>query len=240
VLKRLPPSVSYALAFQEMDSLIPPALFEAATKAGRSKPWGTSHALLCAAEEVDAPFAVINADDFYGREAFTAMGVFLSRPNLSEGALIPYRLDKTLSPKGSVTRGVCGIKDGVLVSVDELKAIAQEDAGIFNTAAENTKQALAPDTPVSMNFWGFPPSILPDLHRYFDAFLAASGLEPKSECYLPAFAGQLVKDGRLVIRSLDANSEWFGVTYQEDRAEAVKRIAALTAASVYPEKLWNV
>ncbi|MDR2394363.1 MAG: hypothetical protein LBD93_09465 [Treponema sp.] len=238
VLSRMA-SIRYELCFQELDSLIPPEVFNQAKQAGRTKPWGTSHALLCAAPFIDAPFAVINADDFYGRAAFTVMGTYLASPHLTEGAIVPYWLEKTLSPQGTVTRGVCVIQGGYLESVQELTAIAQEGSRIVNTSGDGAKQELAPDTPVSMNFWGFPPSIFPDLRRYFDAFLTASAGQPKQECYLPMAADWFIKHKLLKIRVLPADAPWFGVTYQEDRRVAMNRIAELTAQGVYPASLWN-
>jgi UTP-glucose-1-phosphate uridylyltransferase len=161
VLARMGSKVKWELAFQDPDSLIPPDIFEAAQKAGRTKPWGTGHALLCAAEKIDAPFTVLNADDFYGREAFAVMCKHLSGPDAAVSAIVPYRLDKTLSPQGTVTRGVCEVKDGYLTCVDELTAIEKapsiegKDGRIFNTAPDGSIRELAPETPVSMNFWGF-------------------------------------------------------------------------------------
>jgi hypothetical protein len=239
VLGRMGSSVPYELAYQELDSLLPPDLKEYAAKTGRTKPWGTAHALLCAAPFIDAPFTIINSDDFYGREAFKAMGAYLSAPDLKEGAIVPYRLEKTLSPKGTVTRGVCVLRDSYLVSVDELKSIEKQGGDIFNTGEDGTRRELAADTPVSMNFWGFPPDCLPHIRVFFDEFCKTSGKEPKSECYIPRAADWLVKKGHLKVKALSANSEWFGVTYQEDRAEAQRRMAELTAAGVYPERLWK-
>jgi dTDP-glucose pyrophosphorylase len=239
VLDRMGSSVTYQLAYQELDSLLPPDLREYAAKTGRTKPWGTAHALLCAAPSIDAPFVIINADDFYGREAFKAMGAYLSAPDLKEGAIVPYRLEKTLSPKGTVTRGVCVVKDSYLVSVDELKSIEKRGDVIFNTREDGTRRELAADTPVSMNFWGFPPACLPRIGDFFAEFCETSGKEPKSECYIPLAADWLIKKGYLKVKALSAESEWFGVTYQEDRAEAQRRMAELTAAGVYPERLWK-
>jgi dTDP-glucose pyrophosphorylase len=239
VLGRMGSSVPYGLAYQELDSLLPPDLKEYAAKTGRTKPWGTAHALLCAAPLIDAPFAVINADDFYGREAFQAMGACLSAPDLKEGAIVPYRLEKTLSPKGTVTRGVCVLKDSYLVSVDELKSIEKQGGLIFNTGEDGTRRELAADTPVSMNCWGFPPGCLPRIGDFFAEFCRNSGKEPKSECYIPLAADWLIRKGYLKVKALSAESEWFGVTYQEDRAEAQRRMAELTAAGVYPARLWG-
>jgi dTDP-glucose pyrophosphorylase len=242
VLKRIGENFPCELAFQERDSLIAPEIFAKARELNRTKPWGTAHALLCAEANIDAPFAVINADDFYGREAFETIGAYLSG-NITEGAIVPYRLEKTLSPMGTVTRGVCEIRDGYLASVNELTAIAREaDGKIYNTVTGGdvgaAKRYLEDATPVSMNFWGFPLSVFADLRRYFDEFLAASAAEPKAECYLPSAADWLIKNGLLKIRSLEADADWFGVTYREDREAAVKRVKEYTAAGLYPEKLW--
>jgi hypothetical protein len=239
VLRRMEGRVHWDLAFQEQDSLIPGDILAESRRINRTKPWGTTHALLCAAEKIDAPFTVLNADDFYGREAFTVMGKYLSTPFPAEAAIVPYALDKTLSPQGTVTRGVCQITDDYLVSVDELLLIEKKDGGIVNTAPDGTVTPLAPDTPVSMNFWGYPPGILPHFKTYFEDFLKTSGAQPKSECYLPKAADWFIKSGIIKIRVLRADSDWFGVTYKEDRAAAVTRIADLTARGVYPEKLWG-
>lgn len=238
VLTRMEGSLTYDLAFQELDSLIPPDIFAEAKKNGRTKPWGTAHALLCAADKIDAPFAAINADDFYGREAFTVMGEFLSSPNLNEGAIVPYKLEPTLSSSGTVARGVCEIKDGYLVSIEELTAIEKKDGVIFNTASDGEKRRLESETPVSMNFLGYPNSILPKFKQYFADFIAASASELKSECYLPKASDWFIKNGYLKMRSLEANAEWFGVTYKEDRETAIKRLEELTAEGEYPAPLW--
>jgi NDP-sugar pyrophosphorylase family protein len=239
VLSRITPAFPCDLAFQELDRIVPPAVFEESRKAGRSKPWGTAHALLCAQELIDAPFAVINADDFYGRESFEALGKYLNA-DISEGAIVPYSLHKTLSPQGTVTRGVCEIDQGLLTSVDELTAIARDaDGKIYNTSADGTKYYLPDDTPVSMNCWGFPVGIFPALRCYFDEFLAEKGKELKSECYLPMAADWFIKSGHLRIRALEADAEWFGVTYKEDREQAVNRIDRLVERGVYPSSLWD-
>jgi hypothetical protein len=237
VLRRIGAFFPCDVAFQELDSLIPETARAAAKQAGRSKPWGTAHALLCAEEHIDAPFAIINADDFYGREAFAALGAYLSKTPVSGGAIVPYALHKTLSPEGSVTRGVCEIRDDYLASVDELTAIAREaDGKIYNGGV--TGRMLPDDTPVSMNCWGFSPSIFPPLRRYFDDFLAVKSGEPKSECYLPMAADWMIREGILRFRPLWADAQWFGVTYREDRENAARRIAELAAAGVYPPALW--
>ena len=244
VLARMGSKVPYELAFQNSDSLIPPDIFAEAQKAGRTKPWGTAHALLCAADKIDAPFTVLNADDFYGREAFAAIGSHLCGPNANEPVIVPYRLEKTLSSQGTVSRGVCAIKDGYLVSIEELTAIAKgEDGRICNTYPDGSTCELAADCPVSMNFWGFPQTILPEFQKYFDAFLKTFAADIpgniKSECYIPGAADEFIKQNIIKIKALQADSDWFGVTYQEDREAAIKELADLTAAGVYPDPLWE-
>jgi dTDP-glucose pyrophosphorylase len=250
VLSRIGSGVNWCLAFQEKDSLIPPDIFKAAMEEGRTKPWGTGHALLCAADKIDAPFTVLNADDFYGREAFDVMCKHLkSSPERVSGervspepCIVPYRLDKTLSPQGTVARGVCAVENGYLVSVDELTAIEKKDGRIFNTAADGTTRDIPPDTPVSMNFWGFPSDVIPHFEKYFSDYLKDFARDIKgkikSECFIPKAADLFIKEGLIKIKALEADSDWFGVTYKEDREAAVKKIADLTKAGVYPESLW--
>jgi hypothetical protein len=242
VLSRMGDSVPYSLAYQELDSLIPPDFFAAAQKKGRTKPWGTCHALLCAEQNIDAPFTIINADDFYGKEPYAVMSAFQKEDNSNtneSGAMVPYRLENTLVATGTVTRGVCIVKDGLLTAVDELKSIEKQNGIIFNTDENGKRRELTADTPVSMNFWGFPLSVFELLHTYFQDFLKTSGMELKSECYIPLAADYLVKNDLLKIRALDGESEWFGVTYREDRAMAVERIERLIAAGTYPAGLWS-
>jgi len=250
VTARMGTKVNWELAFQDPDSLIPKEVYEKAKIHGRTKPWGTAHALLCAADKLDAPFAVINADDFYGRGAFEVLGEYLRGPGAGEPArepardpaLVPYRLDKTLSPQGTVARGLCEIKDGYLVTVEELTAIGEKDGAVYNTNPDGSVRRLAADSPVSMNFWGFPPSILPAFKKYFDDFIktfsADIPAQIKSECFIPKAADYFIKQGIAKIKALKTDSDWFGVTYREDRESAVKKLAELTRAGVYPESLW--
>jgi len=239
ILCRMEGKIKYELAFQELDSLIPPELFAVAKKAGRTKPWGTAHALLCAAELLDAPFAVINADDFYGREAFAAMGKFLAEPDQKDGAIVPYKLEPTLSHIGTVARGVCEVASNYLVSIDELTAIEKKDGVIFNTAPDGSKKELKPYAPVSMNFLGYPDSILTKFREYFNDFISGNSAELKAECYLPKASDWFIKNNFLKMMVLEADSEWFGITYKEDKEAAIKRLAELGAQRVYPEPLWG-
>jgi hypothetical protein len=239
VLSRIQRSFPCETAFQELDSLIPPEVLAESRRVNRTKPWGTTHALLCARDKIDGPFTVINADDFYGREAFEVMAAFLRSPDISEGGIVPYHLEKTLSPQGTVTRGICAIQGDYLVSVDELTAIEKQGGIIFNTAADGSRQEFPPDTPVSMNFWGFPAGIFSPLQRYFEEFLRVPENLPKAECYLPMAADWFVRNRLLKIRALAADSSWFGVTYREDREAAAARIGELTARGIYPASLWT-
>jgi choline kinase len=243
VLARMGSKVQCELAFQNPDSLIPPEIFAKAQKAGRTKPWGTTHALLCAADIIDTPFAVINADDFYGSEAFAVIGKHLCSPGAIEPAIVPYRLEKTLSSQGTVARGVCEVKDGFLVSVEELTAIEEKDGRIINTSPDGSIRELAADCPVSMNFWGFPQAILPEFQKYFEEFLSVFAADIpgqiKSECYIPRAADRFIRQGTVKIKALQANSDWFGVTYREDREIAIQKLADLTSAGVYPPSLWG-
>jgi dTDP-glucose pyrophosphorylase len=242
VLSRLGSKANCELAFQDLDSLIPSDIFAAAQKTGRVKPWGTAHALLCAAKNIDAPFAVINADDFYGREAFAVMGKYLSK-DAENSAIVPYQLENTLSPQGTVARGVCEVKDGFLSGVDELTSIEKKDGRIFNTSPDGSIRELLPETPVSMNFWGFLPDILPEFQKYFDDFLKSfcTDMEKqiKTECFIPKAVDYFIKQEITKVKVLPANSQWFGVTYKEDRADAVKKIDTLVSSGVYPASLWD-
>jgi hypothetical protein len=243
VLARMGSKVNCELAFQDPDSLIPPDIFRAAQEAGRTKPWGTGHALLCATDKLDAPFSVINADDFYGREAFAVMGKYLGGPDSAVPAIVPYRLEKTLSPQGTVARGVCKVEGGSLAGVEELTAIEKKDGRIFNTAPDGSIRELAADTPVSMNFWGFPPNLLPEFKKYFDDFIKSFAADVKgqikSECFIPKAVDYFIKQGIIKVNVLSANSSWFGVTYKEDREAAIKKLEELTSSGIYPDSLWN-
>jgi hypothetical protein len=240
VLARLGNKVPFELAFQEQDSFIPADIAVRAKNAGRTKPWGTVHALLCATDRIDGPFCVINADDFYGRDAYQVMAKYLSNRAGGEGAFVPYRLADTLSELGAVTRGVCVIENGFLSGIEELKSLERGHNGVIvNRFEDGSVREFSGDTPVSMNFWGFPRSILGHVRAYFEDFLAAGGGELKGECYLPLAADSFVKNGIIKIRALEAGCDWFGVTYKEDRAAAAQKIGALTAKGVYPQRLWE-
>jgi hypothetical protein len=226
--------LSVAYAFQQLDDLpggfIPPA--------GRTKPWGTAHAVWCAREAVTAPFAAINADDFYGPDSFRQVGQFLAAvdPSVQPArfAMAGYRLDKTLSDHGTVARGICEAgPDGLLRDVEELTDLARRADGII-AAGQRT---FVPEVCVSMNFWGFTPQIFPLLEISLAAFLGQEAGSEKSECYIPSAVAGMIAGGSATVRVLPTAAEWFGVTYREDRPRVVASIAGLVAAGIYPPSL---
>ncbi|HUJ70720.1 MAG TPA: sugar phosphate nucleotidyltransferase [Verrucomicrobiae bacterium] len=215
--------------FQELDTL--PSGFT--VPAGRTKPWGTTHAILLAKEAVHEPFAAINADDFYGRDSFQVMADFL-RAGRTDYAMVGYTLRNTLSEHGSVSRGVCVCDpDGYLQAVTELTKIEKHGRG-----AQAEGRVLSGDEPVSMNFWGFTPALFPQLRERFEEFLRRSGHELKSECYIPTTVNELVAAGTARVKVLRTPASWFGVTYQEDKPRVTAGIRQLIARGDYPEKLW--
>ena len=210
--------------------------------AGRTKPWGTAHATRAARNVVSEPFAVINADDFYGRDAFAKLGAFLSSPETQGDALhfamVGYRLDLTLSENGSVARGVCDVTDdGMLKGVTEMTKLVR--AG---DVAENRENPDAPDrvpldARVSMNLWGFTPGFFAELERRFPKWLAENGAKEKSEWYIPFVVDELIREGKADCRVLPTDSSWFGVTYREDKPHVTAAIRALVDAGEYPQSL---
>ncbi len=239
ILSRYPDRVPVTLAYQALDML--PAGF--ALPKDRRKPWGTSHAVLCARDAIgDAPFAVINADDFYGAGAYQLLKEFLLDPS-NDGrtyALVGYRLRNTLSEHGAVARGVCRVDAaGNLIESEELTAIELlPDGRIQNRNPDGTVRVLSGDEPVSMNFWGFFPSIFEPLEAEFTRFLHKHGHDPKAEYYLPPAITAIIRSGRARCRVLPTSEQWFGVTYREDKPRVVESIRKLVAAGVYPERLW--
>lgn len=208
--------------------------------AGRTKPWGTAHATRAARHVVKEPFAVINADDFYGRDALAKLGGYLSSvdPSSLHFAMVGYRLDLTLSENGSVARGICDIAaDGSLRGVTEMTKLVRAGEKAENREDEANPVAVPLDARVSMNCWGFTPALFGELEARFAAFLAARGTELKSEWYIPFVVDELIREGKADCRVLPTDSAWFGVTYREDRPAVVSAIAALVAVGDYPANL---
>ncbi len=225
-------------AFQGLDALPPGA----EVPAGREKPWGTGHAILVAAGVVDSPFAVINADDFYGRDAYVQMGRYLSSVDAAAKpdpfAMVGFPLRNTLSDFGSVSRGICEIDpDGHLISVTERTRIERMGDGARHREEDGSEVVLDGGEVVSMNMWGFTPTVFGHLDRLFSAFLAERGQEMKSEFYIPFAIDELVQAGEASVSVLQTASSWFGVTYREDKEHVVGAIADLIARGEYPERL---
>ncbi len=209
----------------------------------RTKPWGTAHAMLMASDVVQEPFAVINADDFYGAEAFQTMSAFLQAGGHGEEgryAMCGYLLKNTLSKHGSVSRGICKANaEGYLVSVEEHTKIFLETAGAIVSELDSGKVNLSPDKVVSMNFWGFTPDVFPKTKKSFEAFLKEKAYELKSELYIPAVIDQLINSGHASVKVLKSDAAWFGVTYAEDKPATIKSIQHLVDKGVYPSNVWT-
>ena len=209
---------------------------------GREKPWGTNHALMMAAPVIHEPFAVINADDFYGADAYRVIGDYLSKLGESENdyCMVAYELSKTLSENGTVSRGVCTVSpEGLLKSMVERTQLERIADGRIVYHDGGADEELAEDTPVSMNLFGFTPDYFAHAEEYFRTFLQEHGRELKSECYMPSVVNKLIHEGTSTLRVLRSSAQWFGVTYKADREPLVKRIHDLIASGAYPENLWK-
>ncbi|HEX4342757.1 MAG TPA: sugar phosphate nucleotidyltransferase [Verrucomicrobiae bacterium] len=229
--KRIP--VEYV--FQELDKLP----HGHTLPAGRTKPWGTTHAILMAEHAIKEPFAAINADDFYGRSAYTVLAKHLTSGS-KDYAMVGFTLKNTLSENGSVARGVSQTHaNHYLTSIVEMMKIERDGSGAKNTDAEGKVTHLTGDEAVSMNFWGFTPALFPQIKLIFENFMKKSGTEQKSECYIPLTVGELVNTGQAKVKVLRSPDSWFGVTYREDRPTVVESIRKLIAKGEYPEKLWS-
>jgi dTDP-glucose pyrophosphorylase len=226
-------------AFQDIHDL--PAGF--LVPEGRTKPWGTAHAVLAAESVVHEPFLMINADDFYGQDAYAKMAENLmsARPvdGKSHYSMVGFYLKNTLSDHGSVSRGVCERgEDGMLKSVKEMTKIYSTPTGAENRETDPALQLTGQEV-VSMNFFGFTPDLFPPLRAAFTEFLKLRGHEEKSECYMPGELDVMIQTGRADVTVLESNDSWFGVTYPEDKVDVVASIRALVASGAYPESLWG-
>ena len=233
---KLAKKIQVEYAFQDYSSL--PAWYQ--VPEGRTKPFGTVHAALCARACVNEPFAIINADDYYGVDSFQKMHDYLvASSDPSRAAMVGYRLKNTVSIHGAVTRGVCKVENGRMVDVDEVAKIRlYEDGRIADTSGGEPGRDLDPNALVSMNFWGFQPAIFDQMQAYFEEFLkAADPADIKAECLLPVMVDALLKRDKLTVDMLETEAVWFGVTYQEDRPLVQQALLELHAKGVYPEKL---
>ena len=210
---------------------------------GRTKPWGTGHAILMAKDLIKEPFAAINADDFYGRQSYKLIADYLSRPDASakDYTMCGFELRNTLSENGSVARGVCMTgANGMLTTVVERTNIEKDgQGGAKFTDADGTIYSLSGHEIVSMNMWGFQPSIFAHLERMFKTFLAEKGNEIKSEFYIPFVVDALVKEGSATVKVLPTPDSWFGVTYPGDKPMTIASIQALVTKGEYPANLWK-
>ena len=220
--------------FQELDKI--PAGFS--VPAGRTKPWGTTQAILMAADAIKEPFAVINADDFYGAESYQVMSKHLQAAS-GDYAMVGFVLRNTLSEFGTVARGVCRVgSDGFLEQVVELTAIARDGDHAKDTAGDGTVTMLTGDEPVSMNMFGFTPQVFGKLQEHFKKFLEANDADLKKECYIPSTVNEMLVAKQTQVKVLRSNDSWFGVTYREDHAHVVESIRQLVKSGKYPESLW--
>lgn len=238
--ERIEHKIQVEYAFQAMDKYVPAEWIPA----GRTKPWGTFHALLCGKEYLNEPFAVINADDFYGAEAYTTMAAFLRNVEKKQDnhsfAMVAYRLGNTLTDAGSVARGVCGVEDGKLHSIVERTKIFKTPDGAYFEDENGERVTLSNATPVSMNFWGFTPEFFTSADKYFSDFLKDDQKDPlKAECYLPTVVGKMMDAGECEVSALQTEAQWYGVTYHEDKAAVTEKIQEMVAAGIYPDGLWK-
>lgn len=228
--------IAVEYVFQELDYL--PEGY--ALPEGRQKPWGTNHAVMMAAKVINEPFAVINADDFYGREAYATISEYLQTLEGAEGryCMVGYQVNKTLSENGTVSRGVCTVdEEGNLRGMVERTQIERVNGTIvFHDGGAD--EPLAEDTPVSMNLFGFTPDYFRHSEEYFKEFLSENIDNLKSEFYIPKMVNKVINDGTATMRVLKTTSDWFGVTYKEDKPLLIAKLEELIERGLYPRNLW--
>ena len=235
---RMEPYFDVRYAYQELDKL--PEGYS--VPEGRVKPWGTAHAIACAKDVIDGPFAVINADDFYGRTSFQAIYDFLvSGAPVNQQAMVGYRLKNTITENGSVARGVCQVEAGLLVDITERTRIERRPEGIAYTEDGEQFHVLPDDTLVSMNLWGFHRERMEGFTGRFEAFLQENLPKNPMKCeyYLPSVANAQIQEGLGTIRVLPTAECWHGVTYREDLQSVWDAVAQMKAEGLYPQKLWG-
>lgn len=234
---KLAGKIEYEFAFQDFDL----TKFGIDREVERSKPWGTAHAVLSARDNVSTPFCVINADDFYGYDAFEKMAKFLTSEVSDQNmSLMGFEVGNTMSDHGYVSRGVCEVsEDGDMLSVTErTKIYYQGDDRKVVFEENNETFELDAKTPVSMNFWGFTPLVFDKAEKMLHEFVEKNWEDPKSEFFIPSVADQLVKDGVTAFKVIPTSAKWFGVTYPEDKEIVQKSISTLINEGAYPEKLF--
>lgn len=237
ILSKYENHIPTAVVFQSLNDL--PEGFTC--PAERTKPWGTNHALLMGENVINEPFAIINSDDYYGRNSFEVMADFLSGLKDSKDvySMVGFKVGNTMSESGTVARGVCETENGNLTSIVERTNIGYDsDHKIFFEDENGKKQYLDPSTPVSMNFWGFTPEYFAHSKKAFVEFLKENINKPKSEFFIPTVINKLVKTQEATVKVLATDSKWFGVTYAADRQGVVDKFAELHKTGVYPEKMF--
>lgn len=236
--KRIEGKVKVEYVFQKMDTLVPADKIPA----DRVKPWGTTHALLCGKEALNEGFMVINADDFYGRDAFVQAAKFLrenDKPGNTHFCMVGYRLGNTLTDNGSVARGICNAENGMLTKIVERTKLFKEDGGAY-FEEDGEKVHLPNETIVSMNCWCFTPEFFKGAEEDFNAFIHDANREPlKSECLLPNTVFTMMQKGLCDVAVLPTTAKWFGVTYADDKPDVIAKLSALIADGVYPDGLWK-
>ena len=234
--RRIEKVMDTAYVYQELDSI--PEGF--AVPEGRVKPWGTAHAILCAAGEIDSPFAVINADDYYGRSAFEKIYQYLEKYRYT---MVGYRLINTVTDNGYVSRGVCALNEkNELVSVTERTRIEKRGSGVaYSEDGGSSWTEIAGNTLVSMNMWGFTESILEEIRSGFPAFLKKGLAENPMKCeyFLPSVVSDLLSAGKASVAVLESEDKWYGITYKEDKPAVTAAVQKLKDSGRYPERLWN-
>ena len=206
----------------------------------RIKPWGTAHAVLVAKDEINEPFAVINADDFYGKEAYETIADFLVKKSNQSSAysMVGYKLENTLSDFGSVSRGVCEIENKLLTDVTEhTNIVRKKEEIIFED--EGRKVKIDKDTIVSMNFWGFTPDFFKQTEKEFKDFIVKNASQLKAEFYIPFMVNKIIKNKEATVEVLKSDAHWFGVTYKEDKPATIEKIKQLVHQGLYPKNLWD-
>lgn len=245
LFNRIAKNIDAEYVFQSPEALLTADEYALSQTAGRKKPWGTLHAVLCAKKALNTPYAVINADDYYGRSAFETLGKYLSSidNNCTEHAMVGYILGKTMSRNGSVSRGICQTKDGYLESITENTKIYYTGENFSGNEIESdlngTIYKLTGNETVSMNLFGFTPAAFDEFEKYWDGFKKTNLEAQKAEALLPVAASQIIKDNKGKIKVFTSEESWFGMTYAEDKQVVKDAIAEKIASGYYPEKLWD-
>lgn len=241
-LERISRHVNADIALQEPERFLPDGF---TVPEGRTKPWGTGHAVLCCRDKIDGAFAMINADDYYGVHAYAQMYSALKEADPAafppSFSMVGYRLGNTLTESGKVARGLCVTRGGYLDSIVERTYVVKTpDGAAYSPDGGKTLIPTPADSIASMNFWGFTPAIFGELAVRFPRFLETEVREnPNAEMYIPNVVGELLREGRCTVRVMESRDVWHGVTYREDKPDVVAAVAKMTAEGLYPERLWD-